>query len=198
MPCVIDDCEIPLFLRDKLYADFRSDADGAFALVDQSLARISNPHQGRSESPKFHTDWSIDWSNEKNEKHIRLSFVDHAADWPYVIWSQCTIALDEENGQKFSDAIRRKEHDAFMLTILEKIAAGFDKKPLTEKIDSNFEKYVAWEERLDDGSTFFVFYSFRRMGVDTGMDTLVYLDNNIRMALNQMRDVNYRAEVRKS
>ncbi len=50
MPCVIDDCEIPLFLRDKLYADFRSDPDEAFRLVDRSLSRISNPLQGRSES----------------------------------------------------------------------------------------------------------------------------------------------------
>ena len=44
MPCVIDDCKAPLFLRDKLHADFRADPDEAFNLVDKSLARISNPY----------------------------------------------------------------------------------------------------------------------------------------------------------
>ena len=42
MPCVIDDCTIPLFLRDKLHANFTQDPDAAFRLVDQSLARVSN------------------------------------------------------------------------------------------------------------------------------------------------------------
>jgi TIR domain len=60
MPCVIDHCEIPLFLRDKLYADFRSDPDEAFRLVDRSLSRISNPSQGRAESPDFFTDFALD------------------------------------------------------------------------------------------------------------------------------------------
>src|SRR5687767_14898256 len=30
LPCVIDDCDIPLFLREKLYADFRRNRDQAF------------------------------------------------------------------------------------------------------------------------------------------------------------------------
>lgn len=56
MPCVIDDCNIPLFIRDKLYADFRANSEEAFSLVLRSLAKISNPFQGRAETPKFHTD----------------------------------------------------------------------------------------------------------------------------------------------
>ena len=56
MPCVVDDCTIPLFLRDKLYTDFRKDTDAAFNLVDRSLARISNPSLGQVEEPKSHTD----------------------------------------------------------------------------------------------------------------------------------------------
>jgi TIR domain len=34
MPCIIDDCNVPLFLREKLYADFRKDRDEAFDQVD--------------------------------------------------------------------------------------------------------------------------------------------------------------------
>jgi hypothetical protein len=59
MPCVIDDCEIPLFLKDKLYADFRRDPDEAFDLVDRSLARFSNLFSDRAEQLKFLTDWAV-------------------------------------------------------------------------------------------------------------------------------------------
>src|SRR5260221_1230982 len=47
MPCLIDDCEIPLLLRDKLYADFRTNPDDGLRAVDQALASVSNPQQGR-------------------------------------------------------------------------------------------------------------------------------------------------------
>jgi hypothetical protein len=39
LPLVIDDWEIPLFLRDKLRVDFRKDPDRAFDLVNRSLAK---------------------------------------------------------------------------------------------------------------------------------------------------------------
>src|ERR1700733_9255945 len=42
MPCVIDDCEIPLFLKEKVYADFRKDPNEAFKQVDDALLRITN------------------------------------------------------------------------------------------------------------------------------------------------------------
>lgn len=40
MPCVIDDCVIPLFLRDKLYANFRKDPREAFDLLDRTLSGL--------------------------------------------------------------------------------------------------------------------------------------------------------------
>jgi hypothetical protein len=83
MPCVIEDCDIPLFLKDKLYADFRRDPDTALALIDRSLAQISNPFQGRIEKPEFHTDWSVDWATDESIGwHIRWTFVDHGHAWP--------------------------------------------------------------------------------------------------------------------
>jgi TIR domain len=46
LPCVIDDCDIPLFLREKLYADFRSNPDEALSQLDDALLRITNRQQG--------------------------------------------------------------------------------------------------------------------------------------------------------
>lgn len=41
LPLVIEDCNIPIFVRDKLYADFRNDPDGAFDLVNKQLSVLS-------------------------------------------------------------------------------------------------------------------------------------------------------------
>lgn len=42
LPIVIDDCRIPLLLRDKLYADFREDFDTGF----KKLLAVLTPHYG--------------------------------------------------------------------------------------------------------------------------------------------------------
>ena len=110
MPCIIDDCEIPLFLRDKLYADFRRDPDAAFKLVDRSLARISNPLQDRIEDLKFHTDWSIDWQkDDEGDWSIKWTFIDHGHEWPYVILSECHVVCDALVGAEFDRELAAKK-----------------------------------------------------------------------------------------
>jgi hypothetical protein len=104
MPCVIDDCQIPLFLRDKLYADFRQNPDEAFNLVDRSLAKISNAFQGRTESPKFHTDHAFESIIEDGAYILRWTFIDHGEYLPYVILSQCFVHCNREASRAFAEA----------------------------------------------------------------------------------------------
>jgi len=103
LPCVIDDCTIPLFLREKLYADFRKDRDEAFEQVDDALLRITNRQQGRLESPNFHTDWSYDWSQGRssNSWYFEWTFVDHGASIEYCILTECKLACNEASSKKF-------------------------------------------------------------------------------------------------
>ena len=39
IPVKLDNCRIPLFLREKRYADFRTNFDEGFSTVDQALAK---------------------------------------------------------------------------------------------------------------------------------------------------------------
>jgi TIR domain len=50
LPVVVDDCEIPLFLRDKMYADFRNDRDEGLRQVLESLARVISTSLGRMDT----------------------------------------------------------------------------------------------------------------------------------------------------
>jgi hypothetical protein len=92
LPCVIDDCEIPLFLREKVYADFRKDADEALSQVNDALLRITNRQQGRVESPDFFTDWSYDWKQDSNKRwHFEWLAVDHGPAVEYCVLTRCHI-----------------------------------------------------------------------------------------------------------
>jgi len=93
IPCIVGDCDIPLFLRDKLYVDFRSDKGQAFELLDRSLRRISNPAQSRIDRLDFHTDWSVDWGIIQGSSVIEWLFVDHGEKVPYCVVTRCRLVL---------------------------------------------------------------------------------------------------------
>lgn len=189
MPCVIDDCKIPLFLRDKLYADFRTDPDAAFNMVDRSLARISNPFQGRVEEPKFHTDWAVDWhKNADGRMDIRCTFIDHGHDWPYVILSECVIVCDDQASKAFLTAQKRDEHGAFMERVLGTVSDTFSFEPLKGRVTDQFARFVSWQAR-DAEFQYNASFTYRRLGTDTGMDTIVHLDNHIKQARDHITAV---------
>lgn len=189
MPCVIDDCNIPLFLRDKLYANFCIDPDEAFNLVDRSLARISNPSQGRVEDLQCHTDWALDWWKDTNgQMKVRWTFVDHGHEWPYVILTECLVVCNELASKELNASKRRNEHIDFMRRMLERIVETLKFDPLEAPIADQFPKFVAWN--VSDGLHLYeVHITYRRLGNDNGMDTIVHIDNNLNMALKHMEDV---------
>ncbi len=193
MPVVIDDCTIPLFLKDKLYANFNKDPDEAFHLIDSSLARISNPAMSRFLQPDFKTDYAFDWrGGPANELHdgwlLRWTFIDHAETMQFSILSECRVHAETAAEETFYQAARRGRQYDFAREILEAVAAKFDEKPLVENIEDNLPKFVAFEVRAL-GHRFVIQYNYRRLGVDEGTDTIVHLDNHIKIALQYMNSV---------
>lgn len=194
LPCVIEDCDVPLFLRDELYADFRSDPDVAIEQVKRSLARISNPHQARSEAPRFHTDWSLDWKGNEQSQRIEWTFVDHGADWPYVVQSQCIVVTQHQASRRFSAAQRRGEGDAFMMEVLEMVIESLPPESLSVWIRDAHEQVLYREIRRENGEEYFVSIRYRRLGEDSGFDTVVHLGNNFKAALRHMKSVGLRPQ----
>jgi hypothetical protein len=194
MPVVIDDCKIPLFLRDKLYADFRKGPDAAFELIDRSLARISNPATARLETPDFNTDFSIDWRRRSLAAHeapwiFRFTFLDIGPKLPYSVLSECQV-YPETEGQRTAFLKSDKDGKVFdyIGQVAQALVAQVNETGLTVRITNQFEAAIAGTVRVPDLGDFRLTFSYRRMGADTGMDTVVYLDNNLRMALNHIQN----------
>lgn len=187
MPCVIDDCDVPLFLRDKLYADFRRDPDGAFQLVDRSLARISNPLQDRIEDLKFHTDWAVTWeTTEEGRRHIKWTFIEHGHEWPYVILTLLHILCDEVGSAAFKAAAARDARDNFIGQVLGEVLTSIKGEQLNIKITDPKEHVIVWKVDTKGLGELGVIVSCQRLGIDNGMDTLVHVDPKLKSAHDQM------------
>lgn len=189
MACVIDDCEIPLFMRDKLYANFVRDPDGAWQLLDRSLSKYVNPYQSRDEKPNFHTDWALNCQVNDGNALITWTFVDHGHDWPYVILSECNVVPEPS----INDAVAQRlvtDRDSIVHSVAQALVESVERAPLdAEPLDNNEAKFVAWRFTISRLGTFGAIYSYRRLGEDNGMNTVVYPENNLRTALKHFSNV---------
>ena len=190
LPCRIDKCEMPLFLRDKLYADFGADPDKALRDIDMALSTISNPYQARFEEPEFITDWAVDWLTHHGREIIRFHFVDHGPS--YVIVSTCHVTCNDVAGKVFKRLRKEQRTADYFDRVLGYIEGDLENSPLMPPpvISDQFEKCIAWKiqkgrEELD------ILFTYRRMGKEIGFDTLVHLDNNIRQARRHIKEVNF-------
>jgi hypothetical protein len=188
LPCVIDDCRIPLFLREKLYADFRNDPDKALKQVDDALLRITNPQQGRLESPAFHTDWSYDWGigPKSGLWYFEWTFVDHSASIEYCILTECRIACNAAA----SNAFHRLDENgrlAYIRKTFSKLTDQAKEIQLKIRLGDAFRK-IGFSEIVmgSKEEAWFAEVSSRRMGIDNGKDTLVHIDQLFERTLVQM------------
>ena len=185
LPVLKEDCEIPLFLRDKFYADFRTSPDDGLRAVLESLARATNEWQGRAVAPEWHMDWAIDWGTleigETSAAHARVTIIEQAERQPYSVLSVINIgnvgsetineALAREMFQALADAVSEEAHWSILL-------------------DDQFEKTKQLEvTRSRDGATLPVSITARRLGEDTGRDILFHLGQQIQQIARQMSEV---------
>ena len=95
LPVLKEDCETPLFLRDKLYADFRRNFDDGLRTILESIAKVTSNTLGRYDKPKFDVDWAIDWETVDDLLCLRLTLVEQAVDQPYSVLTEIRIIADD-------------------------------------------------------------------------------------------------------
>lgn len=182
VPIVLDDCEIPLFLKEKLRIDFRKDKDEQLALLLRSLDRISNPSQGRTDTPEYHIDWAMTSVSLNDQNGVEWTFVDHGEKLPYVVMTQVLMwpmGRCAKNFNKLETDDERFVFSAeFMQSFLE-VAEDF-------RVVLSSAKPEVFARLINDdvhGGKVSVRVVVRRMGLDNGMDTLVHVDKNLREAV---------------
>lgn len=184
IPCVIDDCSVPIFLKEKLYVDFRNEKDKAYQLLHRSLLRISNTTQSRLERKDFHTDWSVDWGLVDETPVFEWLFVDHGEKSPYCIVTRVRLILDCITKNEFLDQQKSNEHISYACEFLKYFLETIKEGTFRVQISDNREITETVQTEGPDGELAILHCGIRRLGADNGMDTLFTVDEPIRMALN--------------
>lgn len=101
---VIADCDIPLFLREKYYADFRKDFDKPFAEIMESLQKFLNISQDRFDTPEYFVDWSTDVANlPDGNLQVRYNLFEHAQNRPFSIVSTILASLNAAATRRYRE-----------------------------------------------------------------------------------------------
>jgi hypothetical protein len=186
LPLVIEDCDIPLFLRDKLWADFRTDFAKGFAAVLAALAPVTSLQRGRLEQPEFVTDYAIDYFEGKYF-YRRLTLVDHAPTLPYIAITEVEIEGNEAATafhQDFVDAAVGWWSDRLVIEALAETLPHDLQVVLEDQMPKSMP--FAFEDKRH-GAHYNVKITSRLLGTDTGNSVLLHVGNQLRQILDDQR-----------
>ena len=173
-PVIKEDCELPLFLRGKVYADFRKSFDDGFRSLNEGIAKISNASQGREERPDFQTDWAVDWGSTDGVGWMRMVLLDHSPRFPFSCYTEVRFAFDRKTSNWFIREVQADRSELaqiqVMSVLIEELRNLGDFRII---IPDQFVQRRSIE-CADSSSTikFMVKIDTRRLGEDTGRDIL--------------------------
>ncbi len=194
LPLLLEECEMPIFLRGKMYADFRYDFDEGFKETLKAVAKVTSDTQGRfnEKSDFFHTYWSSDWGFTNNNLYVlRFTFVDYVKDVPYVVLTEISLLADKAataRHKKYADNGKEWLGRYGIILILGEFAE--ENKDLQLVLGDSFPKeykFVLSDSKL--GLSYNVVVTSRWLGEDTGRDVLIDFGNHLIMMKQHMKRV---------
>lgn len=190
VPVLLENCKIPLFLRDKMYADFRSDFDSGMHTLLESVAQFSNADQSRLEDVEGYVDWACDYGMYGESYFVNYAIVQSSQklQLSFVTEILCIYNGVATNRQKnYEEAgigwIGRMTNAAVLLDYAEK---------------SEDEMFIVLESPLPQKKNFLfsdsktgagveVLVRTRKMGNDNGKDQLINLTEYFRKILDYVK-----------
>lgn len=175
MPVMLEDCEVPIFARGKMFADFRTDFDEGLRAVSEGIAKVTTASLGRFTEPTYHTDWSIDWGDVNGNTAIILNYVQLPFKQPYTCLTNIEILASPVATSLFEETKAAHGVDAAKLHVLgllsQKLAEEGGLKPRLSNEREQVFRYVLGGPTL--GEAYHARVGVRRLGEDTGRDVLV-------------------------
>ncbi|MHA1280467.1 MAG: toll/interleukin-1 receptor domain-containing protein [Candidatus Helarchaeota archaeon] len=180
LPALIEECEIPLFLRGKMYADFRTDFDKGLRATLETVSRVTSEGLGRYEEPEWTIDWAIDHGYIDSQFSMQITIVEQAKDQPYSVLTEIKINANDKATARY----RRFEEEG--IDWIERAAVIHELAILANQIDLRLlleDEFVKLKQiEMNDEKTesvFGILISARRLGQDTGRDILLNLPGQL-------------------
>ena len=191
MPVLYEDCNIPLFARGKLYADFRNDFDAGLRTILEGVAKVTNPTMSRETEEKYHTDWSIDYGKVDNKGGLILTFIQHSIELPYSCLTIIEILMSDYATRKYFETLATNGEEVASLAVVTLLKTYLNKsESYTVILKSAQEVFNTINiQGPDKDENYRVRIGTRRLGEDTGKDILINITGLINVAHQHMFNV---------
>jgi hypothetical protein len=188
LPVLVEDCEIPIFLREKMYADFRKDFKNGLKALVEAVARVTKIDQGRLKVGKSQIDWSETWGYLDEYFQIDYTLSESSPDWQFTLLTEISITCDAGATRRYKEYEEQSLDWFGRLTITEAVCEF----AMTEKIEvvlvdqhPQIMKVLVTDPKRD--MAYRVQIRCRRMGEDNGKDQLVRIANYFERIRNHIR-----------
>ena len=190
LPVIVEDCDIPIFLREKMYADLRADFDVGLHKILDAIAKVTNAYQGRLEGDEGFVDWSEDWGYTDDLFHLRFTIVNTSTVLPMTFLTQVYVFCNEVATNRY----RRYEAaglDWIGKAMIAEALFDFGEKDNYRLIlDSQFSQELkATIADPKTGSRYDVVCESRKMGQDNGKDQLINISEYLKGIREYIRSV---------
>lgn len=185
IPALLEDCVIPPFLSDKLYADFRTDFARGFEALLTSLAGVASDGGGRSSNEDTNIDWSIDWGMEGESFRLGVKLVESTKHQPHSVLTTVVVRADERATSRYRALEAAGFDDVARSVVLTVLAEFLEEVRLSLLLTDAFPKH--WTGSVGDRARggYSVELSAQRLGGDPGMDTVLHVDAQVRMVTQE-------------
>ena len=181
LPALIEECDIPLFLRGKMYADFRTNFDKGLRDTLEAVARVTSEGLGRYEEPEWTIDWGIDHGLTDDLFSMQITIVEQAEGQPYCVLTEIKINANEIATRRYSRFCEEKIDWIERSAIIDELARLSSANDLRMLLEDEFAKFKNIEMHdQKSGSLFDILISVRRLGEDTGRDILLDLSGQLK------------------
>lgn len=179
LPILIEDCNIPLFLRDKFYADFRDSFDKGLSTILESLSKMNNDESGRISNiniPDTLSDYSINWGIRGNNFELNIDVVEYSVDKniPFTVITTIIFIGNKSATTRFLNHVKHEQMDLMKNMIL-MICAKNEFKDNNAYLYGNepFEQVIELRDKTTDIS-FKGFVKVKKIGPSDGKDKIYY------------------------
>ena len=110
LPVLKEDCDIPLFLKDKFYADFRNNFESGYEKVKQSVSRLKNDETGRVENEiETYSDFAINWGLRGEYFELMIDVVEFSvnSERPFTVLTNIVFVGNKEATDRYKDQLSK-------------------------------------------------------------------------------------------
>ncbi|OHU84997.1 hypothetical protein BET10_14850 [Pseudoalteromonas amylolytica] len=175
LPLVIDDCKLPLFLRSKLYADFRQDFNSGLDMIVDAVRDMYNLYSGAITNEDKKTSFSSDISTCKNSVEINMDVISEDDDSDYFILSKIKFVGNEVALGKYLKYKKDGKSQEFVKLVTKALGSTPEISKARMIITGREGGSLSFEVADDSNLSFAIKVESKKVGPDNGKVVLFNL-----------------------